>query len=48
MKFNSQKVLFECIHKEYSSHYFDELSMKYRDRFIYKYLWKGLDLNNKK
>ena len=48
MKFNSQKILFESIHKEYSSHYFDKLSMKYRDIFICKYLLKELDLNNKK
>ena len=43
-----QKKLFESIHDEYSAHYYDKESMIYRELFIYKYLWKDLNLNNKK
>ncbi len=45
---NSQKIHYEMIHDDYAKHYYDPTSMEFRDKFMYKYLFKGLDLNNKK
>ena len=43
----SQKEHYEFIHDEYGKHYYDQSSMAYRDRFIYKLILDGLDLNGK-
>ena len=43
----SQKEHYEFIHKDYGKHYYDQSSMAYRDRFIYKLIFVGLDLNGK-
>ena len=45
-KINRQKQLFEGLHSKYQAHYFDESSMRYRERFIYGPLFAGLDLND--
>lgn len=42
-----QEKHYEHIHEAYRSHYFDETSMAYRERFIYDLMFKGLDLNDK-
>ncbi len=42
-----QKIHYEAIHTEYEDHYFDPVSMLYRERFIYDYLLSGLDLNDR-
>ncbi len=42
-----QKDLYEGIHDAYQAHYFDPSSMEYRNLFVYKPMFKGLDLNNK-
>ena len=42
-----QKQHYEQIHDAYADHYFDRHSMAYRDRFIYRPLFEGLDLNGK-
>ena len=42
-----QKRHYEQIHDAYADHYFDRHSMAYRDRFIYRPLLDGLDLNGK-
>jgi SAM-dependent methyltransferase len=47
MNQNPQKNHYETIHNDYLKHYYDATSMKYRDKFIYKYLFKNLNLNNK-
>jgi hypothetical protein len=47
MNKNVQKLHYENIHNEYAKHYYDSTSMKFRDKFIYKYLFEGCDLNNK-
>ena len=41
----SQKQHYESIHEAYESHYYDEQSMAYRERFYYAPLFAGLDLN---
>jgi len=43
----SQKKHYESIHDDYGKHYYDQSSMAYRDRFIYKLILDGLDLNGK-
>ena len=43
-----QKSHYEAIHDAYESHYFDEHSMMYREKFILTPLLKGLDLNGAK
>ncbi len=48
MNTSPQKELFESIHSEYTSHYFDSTSMRYRRLFIYNNLYKGIDFNNAK
>jgi SAM-dependent methyltransferase len=48
MSDNAQKLHYEAIHDAYVEHYYDPTSMAYRDEFMYKYLFKGLDLNHKK
>ncbi|MGI4851433.1 MAG: class I SAM-dependent methyltransferase [Janthinobacterium lividum] len=45
---NLQKDHYELIHDEYLAHYYDPTSMEYRHKFLYKYLFKDIDLNNKK
>tara|TARA_B100000579_G_scaffold415968_1_gene411061 strand:+ start:636 stop:1385 length:750 start_codon:yes stop_codon:yes gene_type:complete len=42
---NPQKKLFEKIHNQYRDHYYDIESMKYREKFIYKYLFNNINLN---
>ena len=41
-----QKELYEKIHEEYESHYYDADSMAYRERFMYGNLFNGLNLND--
>ncbi len=48
MSDNVQKLHYDTIHDAYVEHYYDPTSMSYRDEFIYKYLFSGLDLNQKK
>ena len=36
MNLNRQKQHYESIHNEYEKHYFDDISLKYRDEFIFK------------
>lgn len=48
MNENVQKLHYEAIHDDYAKHYYDETSISFRHKFIYKYLFEGLDLNNKK
>ena len=43
----SQKEHYEFIHEDYGKHYYDQSSMAYRDLFIYKLIFVGLDLNGK-
>lgn len=42
-----QKHHFEKIHDQYEAHYYDAASMAYRDEFIYRPLFDGLDFNGK-
>ncbi|MDR2416625.1 MAG: class I SAM-dependent methyltransferase [Holosporales bacterium] len=44
---NPQKAHFERVHDLYSAHYYDVLSMRYREEFVYGPLFQGIDLNNK-
>lgn len=48
MSENIQKQHYERIHDNYAKHYYDPTSMDYRDRFLYKNLFNGIDLNGKK
>jgi SAM-dependent methyltransferase len=48
MSENIQKQHYETIHDSYVEHYYDPTSMNYRNQFMYKYLFEGIDLNNKK
>ena len=41
-----QKEHFETIHDDYESHYYDEQSMAYRERFYYAPLFADLDLDH--
>tara|TARA_Y100000590_G_scaffold407761_1_gene498306 strand:+ start:2459 stop:3202 length:744 start_codon:yes stop_codon:yes gene_type:complete len=41
-----QKNLYEKIHDEYSLHFYDYWSTKYREFFIYKELFKGFNFDN--
>jgi SAM-dependent methyltransferase len=43
---NVQKEHYEAIHDDYESHYYDDESMAYRERFYYAPLFAGLDLNH--
>jgi len=43
----SQKDHYEYIHDDYGKHHYDQSSMAYRDRFIYKVILDGMDLNGK-
>lgn len=47
MKKNPQEQLFVKIHKEYAEHYYDKESIKYRENFVYKYMFDKEDLDNK-
>jgi len=42
----AQKRLYEKIHEEYESHYYDIDSMTYRERFMYDEIFCDLDLND--
>ncbi len=42
-----QKFHYETIHDGYEAHYFDADSMAFREEFIYRVMFDGLDLNNK-
>ena len=44
---NPQKNHYIEVHDDYEAHYYDKNSMKYRNRFLYPHLFKGLDLNGK-
>ncbi len=46
MNDNPQREHYLNIHDEYSAHYYDATSMRYRKHFIYSYLFKNLDLND--
>jgi ubiquinone/menaquinone biosynthesis C-methylase UbiE len=43
---NAQEAHYEAIHDAYEAHYYDESSMAYRHRFIYRPLLDGLRLDN--
>lgn len=43
-----QRYHYEKIIDEYDRHYYDEMSSKYRDRFIYDELFGGLNLDGKR
>jgi SAM-dependent methyltransferase len=43
-----QRDHYEAIHDAYERHYYDGASMEYRHRFIFSYLFDGLDLNGKR
>jgi SAM-dependent methyltransferase len=47
MDSSRQKLLYTGMHDAYEAHYYDAPSMKYRDRFIYDWLFDGIDLTNK-
>ncbi len=47
MAYNPQEKLFIKIHDDYSSHYFDKISIIYREKFLYNLLFDGENLNNK-
>ena len=42
-----QRVHYEKIHGDYTKHYFDEYSLRYRRNFIYKHIFDVLDIENK-
>jgi len=42
-----QKQHYERIHDAYEQHYYDPASLAFRDRFIYRQIFGGLDLNGK-
>lgn len=42
-----QKELYEAIHDDYEDHYYDAVSMAYRDRYYYDPIFSGMDLNNR-
>jgi SAM-dependent methyltransferase len=41
-----QKIHYEAIHSDYESHYYDAQSMAFRDRYFYRPLFAGSDLND--
>lgn len=47
MNENVQKIHYETIHDDYVKHYYDSTSMSYREKFLYNYLFKGINLNDK-
>ena len=47
MNVNPQEELFVRIHDEYSRHYYDNESIKYREQFIYSKIFQNEDFNNK-
>jgi len=42
-----QKKLYEAIHDDYEDHYYDTVSMEYRDRYYYDPIFSGLNLNKR-
>ena len=48
MDSSRQRQHYAKIHDAYEAHYYDASSMKYRQRFIYDWLFDGIDLTNKK
>jgi len=46
MDSSRQKEHYTEIHDAYEAHYYDASSMKYRSRFIYDWLFDGVDLSN--
>jgi len=42
-----QRELFDAIHSEYASHYYDAYATAYRERFLHSALFSGLDLGGK-
>lgn len=42
-----QRVHYERIHDDYEAHYYDDTSMRFRERFIFDVLFRDLDLNGK-
>jgi len=48
MDSSRQKQHYNKIHDAYAAHYFDASSMKYRKRFMYDWLFDGIDLRNAK
>jgi SAM-dependent methyltransferase len=41
-----QKQHYAAIHDAYEAHYYDASSMEYRSRFIYRWLFSGVDFRN--
>ncbi|WP_197082621.1 class I SAM-dependent methyltransferase [Bradyrhizobium sp. LTSP885] len=46
MDSSRQKQHYTAIHDAYEAHYYDAPSMEYRSRFIYRWLFAGVDFNN--
>jgi SAM-dependent methyltransferase len=46
MDSSRQKQHYTEIHDAYEAHYYDAPSMEYRSRFIYRWLFEGLDFRN--
>jgi len=46
MDISRQKQHYTAIHDAYEAHYYDAPSMAYRSRFIYRWLFDGVDLRN--
>lgn len=42
---SDQRAHYELIHDAYEAHYYDETSMAYRHRFIYRPLFEGVQMN---
>jgi SAM-dependent methyltransferase len=43
----AQQQHYEAIHDDYEAHYYDAASMAYRERFMYRYMYRGIDLAGK-
>lgn len=45
---NTQKAHYEAMHDEYEQHYYDDTSLQYRRRFIFRPALQGIDLAGKR
>src|ERR1700761_9045901 len=48
MDSSRQKQHYTQIHDAFEAHYYDSTSMEYRERFIYRWLFDGVDFRNGK
>jgi SAM-dependent methyltransferase len=46
MDSSRQKQHYTQIHDAFEAHYYDQTSMEYRSRFIYRWLFEGIDFRN--